>query len=206
MRQIVNVGDGRFVEMPKEGPKASPRATKPKPKKGAPPRAKATTSAKTGKVKKRTLHHTPANKEAPQEVPGHAEWVAMRKSQMAPFMTNAFRALVGLPPKTRLGIPDGMRADDAAERWEIARKRAKKDIQNMKDTGVIDLSDARAEEALETTLAIMRGPMNQQTALAAARQVLEWTKAKPASKSEMTVNAAEAWLSQIADEAGEKSE
>lgn len=203
MRQIVNVGDGRFVEMPKEGPKASPKAAKPKPKRGTPPRSRATTSAKTGKVKKRTLHHTPVGKEAPQEVPGQAEWVAMRKAQMAPFMTNAFRALLGLPPKTRLGIPDGMRADDAAEKWAIARQRAKKDIQNMKDTGAVDLSDARAEEALETTLTIMRGPMNQQTALAAARQVLEWTKAKPAAKTEMTVNAAEAWLSEIAKEAGE---
>lgn len=205
MRQIVNVGDGRFVEMPKEGPKASPKATKPKPKTQA-NRKKAATSAKTGKVKKRTLHHTPAGKEAPQEVPGQAEWVAMRKAQMAPFMTNEFRVLIGLPPKTRFGIPDGMRAEDAEKQWARARERAKKDIQNMKDTGVIDLNDARAEEALETTLTVMRSPMNQQTQLAAARQVLEWTKAKPAAKTEMTVNAAEAWLSQIADEAGEKSE
>lgn len=199
MTKIVNIGDGRFIEMPKEGPKASPKAP-PKSKKGA-ARKKATTSAKTGNVKKRTLHHTRAGQEAPQEIPGHAEWVAMRKAQMAPFQTNAFRMLLGLAPKSRFGVPDGMRADEAQKIQQIARERALKDVQNMKDAGVLDPNDERAEEALVATLEVMRGPMNQQTKLAAARQVLEWTKAKPAAKTEMTVNAAEAWLSEIAKEA-----
>jgi hypothetical protein len=202
MTKIVNIGDGRFIEMPKEGPKASPKA-KPKTKPKTAPRKKSETSAKTHKVKKRTLHHTPAGREPPPEIPGHAEWVAMRKAQMGPFQTNAFRALIGLPPKTRLGVPDGMRVEEAQEAWRRAKELATKDIENMKATGVLDPNDARAEEAMEATLEVMRGPMNQQTKLAAARQVLEWTKAKPAAKTEMTVNAAEAWLSEIAKEAEE---
>lgn len=125
------------------------------------------------------------------EVPGYAEWISRRLTEL--------RAV--LPPASRMGVPDGMRKAEAEKLWELARQRAKKDIENMKKTGVLDTSDDRAEAALQATLEVMHSPMNQQMKLAAARQVLEWTKAKPAAKTDLTVNTAEAWLAEIAKEA-----
>ena len=60
--------------------------------------------------------------------------------------------------------------------------------------------DPRADEALKAALETMRTPANQQTKLAAAKLILEYTKAKPASKSEVTVNKAEEWLAAITSE------
>ena len=72
-------------------------------------------------------------------------------------------------------------------------------MSELEKAGVLDDADTQAREALETTLLIMRAPGDKKVQLSAARQVLEWTKAKPASKSDITVNKAEAWLASITD-------
>lgn len=126
------------------------------------------------------------------EVVGFKEWMARRASEL----------IAVLPKNTvgrKVGQPDGMLIEQAEEAWAIARAKAKEDMANIKK--VMDIGDERAEEALLATIEVMRSPMNQATKLQAARQVLEWTKAKPANKSEVTVNAAEAWLASIAEDA-----
>jgi len=129
-----------------------------------------------------------------REIPGYHEWWKERCRQIQQFFNKP-----GGPVRRRFGVPDGMRREDAEVIWAEARRKAKIDMANIKK--VQPDMDERAEEALLSTLEVMRSPMNQTVQLAAARQVLEWTKAKPATKSEMTVNAAEAWLASIADEA-----
>ena len=60
-----------------------------------------------------------------------------------------------------------------------------------------------AREALQNALAIMKDPTSsRKDSLAATRMVLEWTEAKPASKSEVTINEAEAWLASLDVEEG----
>lgn len=97
----------------------------------------------------------------------------------------------------RKGVPDGMRKEEAMRLWDISRTKAKETMANLRNAGVLDGSDPRGEEALEKALEVMRSPMNQQTCLAAAKLVLEYTKAKPVAKSELTVNKAEDWLAAV---------
>lgn len=208
-KRIIPVGDGRTVEVT-EGelfaPPPAPPAPKPKPK-----------NRKKRPVSKKPIYQTKAVEEGGrpelrgpnvnrgfikhlETIPGYREWLRMRRAQI-----NQFRNKLGFPSwKTRRGIPDGMRREDAEAAWAEARRKAKIDMANIKT--IITIEDDRAEEALVSTLEIMRSPMNQTMRLAAARQVLEWTRAKPAAKSEVTVNAAEAWLAQIAEEAAPKAE
>jgi hypothetical protein len=59
--------------------------------------------------------------------------------------------------------------------------------------------DPRAEEALESACLVLRTSNQAATKLQAARLILDFTKAKPASKSTVTVKTAEDWLSSIAE-------
>jgi hypothetical protein len=97
----------------------------------------------------------------------------------------------------RYGIPDGMRKAEADALNQAAKESAEQTMSDLKKTGVLDGVDPRSEEALETSIGIMRKPGDKKVQLAAARLVLEYTKSKPASKVEATVNAAEAWLAAI---------
>lgn len=109
----------------------------------------------------------------------------------------------------RYGIPDGMRRAEAEPLNKAAEESAKKTMSELKQAGALGDLDARAEEALESAIGVMRKPGSKQVQLAAARLVLEYTKAKPASKSEVTVNKAEEWLLAVAerhdDDEGETS-
>ena len=55
-------------------------------------------------------------------------------------------------------------------------------------------ADDYAKEALTTAVEIMRAPDATRERLAAARLVLDFTKQKPASKSEMAISQAESFL------------
>lgn len=100
----------------------------------------------------------------------------------------------------RFGVPDGMRKAEAEKLNALAKESAKQTMSELEKAGVLDDADAQAKEALETTIEIMRKPGDKKVQLAAARQVLEWTKAKPATKADLTINKAEAWLAAVAEE------
>lgn len=92
-----------------------------------------------------------------------------------------------------LGVPDGHRKQTIEPLREELRKEAEKVVQVM--TKKLDVKpDDYAEEALVTAVEIMRSPDATRDRLAAARLVLDFTKQKPATKSEMAISQAESFL------------
>jgi hypothetical protein len=63
-----------------------------------------------------------------------------------------------------------------------------------------DIDDDYAKEALTTAVEVMRVPGETRERLAAARLVLDFTRSKPAAKSEVTIGKAEEFLSSLLDE------
>jgi hypothetical protein len=110
----------------------------------------------------------------------------------------------------RRGVPNGF----AGSREEIdkgraeAREFAKKAVEHMKLTE--DIVDPRAEESLEAAIEVVRSkakdplrdgedylyPVSER--LKAAKLVLEFTKAKPAAKNDLTIRRAEDFLEDLA--------
>jgi len=197
-KKVIPTNEGRLIEITEGELKASPPAPAKKKggKKPKSPRKKAKTdhNKPKGAWKRPDMSADHPTHRKSREIVGYREWYQERCRQIIQFFNKP-----GGPVRRRFGVPDGMRREDAEPLWAEARRKAKIDMENLKAAGV-ELADERAEEALEATLVVMRAPMNQQMQLAAARQILEWTKAKPAAKSEMTVNAAEAWLASLATE------
>jgi len=102
-----------------------------------------------------------------------------------------------------LGVPDGYGKGRMVPIVEQAQKDAKKVVNIMKQDHEMD---ARAEEALETAVEIMRTPVHNRDRLQAAKLILDFTKVKPVAKSEVTLNNAEAFLSSLLDDDGEQDE
>lgn len=101
---------------------------------------------------------------------------------------------------SREGIPDGMRKPEAMKLVAEAKRQARDDVSKLDEAGVFAGDDQSAKEALEVTLTIMRSPGDKKTRLSAAKQVLEYTKSKPASKVIGAIDTAEAWLKAIAEQ------
>ena len=129
---------------------------------------------------------------------------------------------------SRAGIPDGMTRAQARSAWAEARVKADKVFNHMVEQGMVQAinpedfepvvfkapdgtpytvlvprsEEAKASLALKEAMVMALSPMgNQQTKHAAIRTVLEWTKAKPASKSEVAVTKAEDWLAAVTADA-----
>lgn len=100
-----------------------------------------------------------------------------------------------------VGSYDGVTKEDRVRINAAAKQTAKETIQKMTDNGTLGpTDDPRAVAALEAAIEVLNTPSNQGTKLQAAKLILEYTKAKPASKSEVTVNKAEEWLATITSE------
>jgi hypothetical protein len=182
MKRIIHIGDGRHIEITEGELRKPPPEIKQK-------RASRYPRFATGKVPKKEPAYA-ANgglKKKVAEIPGYKEWLGLRKRQTY-GLSGEMGRITGQQP--------GVTKVETLRLREIARKQVEKDMANIKKSGV-DLSEA-AEEALKETITIMREAGDARFKLSAARQVLEWTKAKPASSSNLTVNAAEDWLSSLA--------
>ena len=106
--------------------------------------------------------------------------------------------LRGKNPHSRAGIPTGMNKTQAMWFRRQAKREATMTMKKLDAAGVLDDADEQAREALHTGLTIMRNvAMNARERLAAAKMVLEYTKAKPAQKTELTLNKAEEWLAAV---------
>jgi hypothetical protein len=105
---------------------------------------------------------------------------------------------------SRAAIPNGMTKASVAPLVAKAREQADRFIQNMIGEGhlpavtVPDSDDAKAQAALTEACVIALSPGERQAKMAAIRTVLEWTRAKPASKSSIDINTSEKWLAEIA--------
>jgi hypothetical protein len=104
----------------------------------------------------------------------------------------------------RTGIPHGMTKKTVAPLIAKANAQADRYIQKMKDEGSLpatvipDSDEARAEAALREACVLALGPTEKAVKISAIRAVLEWTRAKPASKSNISINTTEQWLAEIA--------
>ena len=102
-------------------------------------------------------------------------------------------------PKKNAGRPRGTPDGYTAEMIAPIRKQAKADAERivaiMAKENNID--DEYAVEALKTAVEIMREPAQNRDRLTAARMVLDFTKTKPAAKSEVTIGKAEAFLESL---------
>lgn len=92
----------------------------------------------------------------------------------------------------------GVRRKKVGYLWGWAKRKAKKDMENIKRV-MPDLNEVAAE-ALESALVVLRGPQNQKERLAAAKLLLEFSMSKPVAKSQVSVNAAEDWLASLGKE------
>lgn len=101
-------------------------------------------------------------------------------------------------PGRRPGSKDGYTAIELEKQRAKAKAEAKVIVEYMEKK--FDLpKDEYAKEALTTAVELMRiDAINAKDKLAAARTVLEWTMAKPAAQSEVTVKKAEDFLADIA--------
>jgi uncharacterized protein YdgA (DUF945 family) len=102
----------------------------------------------------------------------------------------------GKPNKRPLGL----------EEWEAERERnfarmyAKEVTKLMVEKQVIE-DDPKVVKAFEKAMEVLEGPVNSRDKLSAARLILDFLKAKPVSKSEVTVQKAEDWLAQVTADA-----
>jgi len=94
-----------------------------------------------------------------------------------------------------MGAVDGHTAETLKPIREQSRTDAKRIVEIMAEEYGID--DSYAKEALQTAVEIMREPAQNRDKLTAARMVLDFTKSKPTSKSEVTIGKAEAFLSSL---------
>lgn len=99
------------------------------------------------------------------------------------------------------GYPGGFDYDRYISVRRTARFKATMTMKKLDAAGILDDADAQAREALHKALEVMRMPLPAKDLLAAARLVLDFTKAKPAQKQEITVNTAEEWLQAVVEDA-----
>lgn len=95
------------------------------------------------------------------------------------------------------GVPQGWHYRDYELACAAARKDVKRIMQKMADEGMLP-EDAYAREALEGAVQVLREPGTKETKLKAARLILDFTKSKPASKSDVTIRTAESFLDELA--------
>jgi hypothetical protein len=98
---------------------------------------------------------------------------------------------------TRSGQPDGVTKKQSDEAWAKAREEAERILNTMVEQGMTT-EEELGNEALKFAIAVVRNdtqPLREK--LSAAKLVLEYTKAKPMSKQEVTVNKAEDFLAAL---------
>lgn len=104
----------------------------------------------------------------------------------------------GKPFRNRANVPLGMNIKQAKRFWRQAKFEATLTMKKLDKAGVLDEADEQARESLHYAITAMRDPTTpKQHGLQAARLVLDFTKAKPASKSEVTISKAEEWLEAV---------
>jgi activator of HSP90 ATPase len=107
---------------------------------------------------------------------------------------------LGKPRRNRYGIPDGMRREEADLEWKFASMYAKEVIKIMVDEKIIE-DDPKVKAAFQAATEVLMSPHNQGIKLQAARLILDFCKAKPVAKSEITVQKAEDWLMSVTADA-----
>ena len=183
--KVIHIGDGRYVHKTEEGVfeplPPPPRKNKPYKhnKERWAPIEKVPSCSKPNKKNEKALYK--------ESIPGYAELLLFMHSIKSKY------GFIG----RKVGHPWGYREGKLAELQKEAAKQVQKDMENIKKK--LELDEV-AEEAMVGALTVLRNPNSQQTKLTAAKLLLEFSKTKPVAKSEVSVNAAEAWLASLADD------
>lgn len=120
---------------------------------------------------------------------------------MIQAMTSRTRGKSGRPG----GLPNGWTKDRWAWHLFCIKHTSHRYLENVIKDNELDRTnpdDAAAIEALTKAVHIMRSDSPQVQQLAAAKLILEFTKAKPSSKSDVTVHTAEDFLAQVMKDEG----
>ena len=144
---------------------------------------------------------------------GKHPWKAPKNNYFATLMSTpegrALRKQWSTKPRKNAGrpkgVPDGHRKETIEPIRKQARLEAKKVVEIMAKE--YDIEDEYAKAALETAVEVMRMVGDNRERVAAARLVLDFTKQKPASKSEVALSKAEDFLSSLLeDEDGQEAQ
>jgi hypothetical protein len=85
-----------------------------------------------------------------------------------------------------------------------AKAQAKRDLARMEEKGYVLPKDDYAKEAIESVLTVMRlKDISPKDRLAAASKLLEYTLAKPAAETNVTLKKAEDFLADLAKDSDE---
>ncbi len=102
------------------------------------------------------------------------------------------------------GVPDGHTAKTIKPLREKVKKEAIMATEIMAEK--FDIQDEYSKEALQTAIEVMRLDGETRERLAAARLVLDFTKSKPATKSDVTIGKAEDFLASLLVQEEEQNE
>jgi hypothetical protein len=179
---LIHIGDGRYVTSVEGALTPPPPKKINKPKKPAkdyhPPPLNPPSHSRPNKNPRE-------RRDRIENIPGYSEYLRFILGMAGKY------GFAGFQP----GQSEGYNRRQLEELRAAAIPLVKKDMANIKKQ--IDLPEM-AEEALEGALTVLRTPNSQQTKLAAAKLILEFTKTKPVAKSEVSVNKAEEWLATLA--------
>ena len=134
----------------------------------------------------------------PQKAPKNNYFVTLMQTEEG----RALRRKWSRKPRKNAGRPRGV--PDGYSKKEIEPIRAKVKTEAKKVVEIMakeyDIEDKYAKAALETAVEVMRMVGDNRERVAAARLVLDFTKQKPASKSEVALSKAEDFLSSLIEE------
>ena len=101
----------------------------------------------------------------------------------------------------KIGIPNGVTVKEFRKSQKIAKKEARSIVSKITKSD----EDMYAKEALEASVEILRTPeISVDHKLKSAKIVLDFTKSRPATTTELTIHKAEAFLeSVLSSEAGD---
>ena len=145
-----------------------------------------------------------SKKKYPQRAPKRNYFAELSKTAEG----RAKRAEWAKKPRKNPGRPAGVPHGYTKETIEPLRAKAKQEaerfVQIMSDNGEAPEDDF-AKEALKTAVEVMRVPGETRERLAAARLVLDFTKQKPAAKSDVTIGKAEGFIEGLLEQEEEST-
>lgn len=107
-------------------------------------------------------------------------------------------------PGRPVGVPDGHTAETIKPVRDQAKKDAEKVVIIMSEK--YNIEDEYQKEALKTAVEVMRIDGQSRERLAAARLVLDFTKSKPATKSDVSISRAEDFLASLLNDEEESTD
>ena len=140
----------------------------------------------------------------PQRKPKNNYFVTLMQTEEG----RALRRKWSRKPRKNAGRPRGVPDGYSKEQIEPIRAKVKTEAQKVVEIMAkeYDIEDKYAKAALETAVEVMRMVGDNRERVAAARLVLDFTKQKPASKSEVALSKAEDFLSSLIEEDGQEAQ